>query len=144
MAARSPDARPDTRLGDFTTRPRVLAIAAIAVIVALAAVAAAVGLLNLIRLFTNLAYFQRLSLMEPDLTQAHLGLWSVFIPMAGALIVGLMARFGSEKIRGHGIPEAIEAILVGRSRLDAKVARSEEHTSELQYRRKLVCRLLLA
>ena len=122
MAARSPDARPDTRLGDFTTRPRVLAIAAIAVIVALAAVAAAVGLLNLIRLFTNLAYFQRVSLVEPDLTQAHLGLWSVFIPVAGALIVGLMARFGSEKIRGHGIPEAIEAILMGRSRLDAKVA----------------------
>ncbi|RVA14629.1 chloride channel protein, partial [Mesorhizobium sp. M7D.F.Ca.US.004.03.1.1] len=39
-----------------------------------------------------------------------------------ALIIGLMARFGSEKIRGHGIPEAIEAILLGRSKLDAKVA----------------------
>jgi chloride channel protein, CIC family len=44
------------------------------------------------------------------------------VPVAGSLIIGLMARFGSEKIRGHGIPEAIEAILLGRSRLDAKVA----------------------
>ncbi|RWF51888.1 chloride channel protein, partial [Mesorhizobium sp.] len=51
-----------------------------------------------------------------------LGLAAVIVPVIGALIIGLMARFGSEKIRGHGIPEAIEAILLGRSRLDAKVA----------------------
>ena len=44
------------------------------------------------------------------------------VPVAGALIIGLMARYGSEKIRGHGIPEALEAILIGRSRIDAKVA----------------------
>ncbi|RUZ90970.1 chloride channel protein, partial [Mesorhizobium sp. M7A.F.Ca.US.001.02.1.1] len=44
------------------------------------------------------------------------------VPVIGALIIGLMARYGSEKIRGHGIPEAIEAILLGRSKLDAKVA----------------------
>jgi H+/Cl- antiporter ClcA/CBS domain-containing protein len=42
--------------------------------------------------------------------------------MAGGLIIGLMARYGSEKIRGHGIPEAMEAILIGRSRMSAKVA----------------------
>ena len=47
---------------------------------------------------------------------------AVLVPVVGALIVGLMARYGSEKIRGHGIPEAIEAILLGRSRLDLKVA----------------------
>src|SRR6185437_10720441 len=52
----------------------------------------------------------------------HLGVWSVFIPVIGGLIIGLMARYGSEKIRGHGIPEALEAILIGRSRMEARVA----------------------
>ena len=47
----------------------------------------------------------------------HLGYWVVLVPVVGALIIGLMARFGSEKIRGHGIPEALEAILLGRSRI---------------------------
>ena len=119
MTARTQD---QARLGDFTTSPRMLVIAAIAVLVAAAAVPAGIALLALIRLFTNIAYFGRVSLAEPDLATAHLGVASVFIPVAGALLVGLLARFGSEKIRGHGIPEAIEAILLGRSRLDAKVA----------------------
>ncbi|HTN98350.1 MAG TPA: chloride channel protein, partial [Nordella sp.] len=119
MKIRSHDHR---RLGDFTTSPRVLVIAAIAVIVATAGVLAGIVLLDLIRLTTNVAYFGRFSLADPDLTKADLGIAAVFIPVAGGLIVGLMARFGSEKIRGHGIPEAIEAILLGRSRMDAKVA----------------------
>jgi H+/Cl- antiporter ClcA/CBS domain-containing protein len=119
MASRHDDHR---RLGDFTTNPRVLVIGAVAVVVAIASVLAGIALLDLIRLVTNIAYFRRFSFAEADLTTAHLGVATVFIPVAGALIVGLMARFGSEKIRGHGIPEAIEAILLGRSRLDAKVA----------------------
>jgi H+/Cl- antiporter ClcA/CBS domain-containing protein len=57
-----------------------------------------------------------------DLAKSPFGIWVVLIPVAGSLAVGLMARYGSEKIRGHGIPEAIEAILLGRSRLDPKVA----------------------
>ena len=51
-----------------------------------------------------------------------LGWWSVFVPVAGGLIIGLMARFGSDRIRGHGIPEAMEAILIGKSRMQPKVA----------------------
>ncbi|MBA1914366.1 chloride channel protein, partial [Escherichia coli] len=62
------------------------------------------------------------SFADLKLQDSPLGLWTVLVPVAGALIIGLMARFGSEKIRGHGIPEAIEAILLGRSRLDPKVA----------------------
>ncbi|MGE0006402.1 MAG: chloride channel protein [Parvibaculaceae bacterium] len=119
MAARSQDQR---RLGDFTTSPRVLVIAAIAVVVATAGVFAGIALLDLIRLVTNIAYFGRFSLADPDLTTSPLGLAAVLVPVVGGLVVGLMARYGSEKIRGHGIPEAIEAILLGRSRLDAKVA----------------------
>jgi H+/Cl- antiporter ClcA len=63
-----------------------------------------------------------LTLADLDLAHSPLGLWVVLVPVAGALAVGMMARFGSPKIRGHGIPEAIEAILLGRSRLDLKVA----------------------
>ncbi|AGK59341.1 chloride channel protein [Hyphomicrobium denitrificans 1NES1] len=110
------------RLGDFTTNPRVLYIAAIAVLVALVSVAAGVVLLDLIRLFTNIAYFGRFSLATADISQSPFGLWTVLIPAGGSIIIGLMACYGSEKIRGHGIPEAIEAILLGRSRLDPKVA----------------------
>ncbi len=109
-------------LGDFTTSPRVLVIAGIAVIVATAGVLAGVGLLQLIKLSTNIAYFGRFSVAEVRLQDSPLGLWAVGIPVIGSLIIGLMARFGSEKIRGHGIPEAIEAILLGRSRLGIKVA----------------------
>jgi H+/Cl- antiporter ClcA/CBS domain-containing protein len=110
------------RLGDFTTKPRVLFIALIAVLVALASVAAGIVLLDLIRLCTNIAYFGRFSMDIADLAKSPFGIWVVLIPVAGSLAVGLMARYGSEKIRGHGIPEAIEAILLGRSRLDPKVA----------------------
>jgi len=115
-------AEPRGKLGDFTTNPRVLLISAIALIVGTAGVAAAVALLNLIRLFTNIAYFGRFTLADLDLAHSPLGPAAVVVPVLGALIVGLMARYGSEKIRGHGIPEAIEAILLGRSRLGLKVA----------------------
>lgn len=110
------------KLGDFTTGPRVVLISLIAIIVGTSGVAAGVVLLNLIRLFTNIAYFGRISLDVPNLAHSPLGLAAAVVPVIGALIVGLMARYGSEKIRGHGIPEAIEAILLGRSRLDIKVA----------------------
>ncbi|TPI65973.1 chloride channel protein [Mesorhizobium sp. B3-1-3] len=109
-------------LRDFTTDPRVLLIAAIAVVVATAALFAGIVLMQLIRLATNIAYFGQFSLAELKLEDSPLGYAAVIVPVIGALIIGLMARFGSEKIRGHGIPEAIEAILLGRSRLDAKVA----------------------
>ncbi|WP_339036160.1 chloride channel protein [Bradyrhizobium symbiodeficiens] len=109
-------------LGDFTTDPRVVVISAISVAVASAAVMAGIALLQLIKLATNIAYFGRFSFADLKLQDSPLGLWMVLVPVAGSLIIGLMARYGSEKIRGHGIPEAIEAILLGRSKLDAKVA----------------------
>jgi H+/Cl- antiporter ClcA len=118
----APPAKSRHRLGDFTTDPRVLIIAGIAVLVSTAGVIAGALLLQLIRLFTNLAYFGRFTLENLKLEHSPLGLWTILVPVVGSLIVGLMARYGSEKIRGHGIPEAIEAILLGRSRLDAKVA----------------------
>ncbi|AIY41951.1 Chloride channel protein [Collimonas arenae] len=83
---------------------------------------AAYALLNLIRLFTNLFFYQSLSFAVRSPAGNHLGLWVILLPVLGGLIVGLIARFGSEKIRGHGIPEAIEAILFGKSKMSAKVA----------------------
>jgi H+/Cl- antiporter ClcA len=109
-------------LRDFTTDARVLTIATIAVVVATAGLFAGIALLKLIRLATNIAYFGQFSLAELKLQDTPLGYAAVVVPVIGALIIGLMARYGSEKIRGHGIPEAIEAILLGRSRLGAKVA----------------------
>ncbi|MGB7088596.1 MAG: chloride channel protein [Methylovirgula sp.] len=117
----SPKSEP-SRLGDFTTDARVLVIASVSVIVAIAASVAGLILLQLIRLTTNVAYFGRFSFADPKLGHSHLGLWTVLVPVAGSLVVGLMARYGSQRIRGHGIPEAIEAILLGRSRIDPKVA----------------------
>ncbi|ESX10049.1 chloride channel protein [Mesorhizobium sp. M0179] len=112
----------ENHLRDFTTDARVLLIAAIAVVVATAGLFAGIALLKLIQLATNIAYFGQFSFANLKLQHTPLGYAAVVVPVIGALIIGLMARYGSEKIRGHGIPEAIEAILLGRSRLDAKVA----------------------
>ncbi|ESZ44852.1 chloride channel protein [Mesorhizobium sp. L2C054A000] len=112
----------ENHLRDFTTDARVLLIAAIAVVVATAGLFAGIALLKLIQLATNFAYFGQFSFANLKLQHTPLGYAAVVVPVIGALIIGLMARYGSEKIRGHGIPEAIEAILLGRSRLDAKVA----------------------
>jgi H+/Cl- antiporter ClcA len=79
-------------------------------------------LLKSIAIAINLFWFGRFSAAPAAITDNALGPWLVAIPVVGSLIVGLMARFGSDKIRGHGIPEAIEAILFGESRLSLKVA----------------------
>jgi len=109
-------------LGDFTTSPHVLLIAAIALVVGTGGVIAGVILLNLIRLCTNVAYYGVFSWADLKPAGSPFGVASVLVPVVGALIIGFMARYGSEKIGGHGIPDAIEAILLGRSRLDLKVA----------------------
>jgi chloride channel protein, CIC family len=113
--------RKDT-LRDFTTDHRLLVLTGMALLIGAMGTLAAWALLRLIAVITNLAYFGRLSDQTVYLSQAHLAPWTIAIPVAGGLVIGLMARYGSEKIRGHGIPEAIEAILVGKSRIDPKVA----------------------
>src|SRR4029453_19356870 len=91
---------------------------------AIGAISAGVALVlvTLIGFFTNLFFFQRLStaLVTPE--DHALGPLVILVPVAGALIIGVMARYGSERIRGHGIPEAIEAILINGSRVEPKVA----------------------
>ena len=109
-------------LGDFTTAPRVLTISLMAIPIGIVCAFVALALLKLIAVFTNLFFFQRLSTALTSPADNTLGPWVVLVPIAGALIIGVMARYGSERIRGHGIPEAIEAILINGSRVEPKVA----------------------
>jgi H+/Cl- antiporter ClcA len=88
---------------------------------ALSAVVAYV-LVWLIAVITNLAFYQRFSSVFQSPDHHRLGYLVILVPVIGGLIIGFMARYGSEKIRGHGIPEALEAILFGRSRMEPKVA----------------------
>jgi H+/Cl- antiporter ClcA len=100
---------------------RVVVICGLAVAVALAAAGVAQGLTRLIGLITNLAFYGRFSTDFVSPAGNHLGAWVIVVPVLGALIVGLMARFGSAAIRGHGIPEAMEQVLVNQSRIPARM-----------------------
>jgi chloride channel protein, CIC family len=110
------------RLGDFTVGWRVLRISGLAIPIGAGAAVCALILLRLISFFTNIFYFGRFSVAANSPAANHLGWLAIFVPVAGALIVGFLARYGSERIRGHGIPEAIESILLGGSRIEPKVA----------------------
>ncbi len=112
----------EPELADFSTDRRVLLLSAMALAIGAFSALVAFALIWLINVITNLSFYHRFS-AAPAVPQGHhLGYWVVLVPVVGALIIGLMARFGSEKIRGHGIPEALEAILLGRSRISPKVA----------------------
>lgn len=100
----------------------MLILVALAVPVGAISALVAKALLWLIAEITNLVFFQRFSPILGSLQHNNLGVWVILAPVAGALIIGLMARYGSEKIRGHGIPEALEAILLGGSLIQPKVA----------------------
>ena len=79
-------------------------------------------LYNLIGLFTNLAFYGVWSFHFRSAAENQLGAWVIVVPVIGGLIIGVMAKYGSPKIRGHGIPEAMEAVLTSKSRIEAKVA----------------------
>jgi H+/Cl- antiporter ClcA len=109
-------------LADFTATHRMVFLAMIAIGLGVIATYVAFALLQLIALFTNLFYFQRPSFAPASPANHTLGIVGIAVPIAGALIIGLMARYGSERIRGHGIPEALEAILTRGSRVEPRVA----------------------
>jgi H+/Cl- antiporter ClcA len=99
----------------------MLILAAMATVAGTGGAISAWALLKLIALATNLLWFGNLSFVSAPIAGRG-PLLVLFIPVLGGLIIGLMARFGSDKIRGHGIPEAIETILYGESKLSLKVA----------------------
>src|SRR5690348_507087 len=116
-----PSTRHPRRLADYSADYRMLILAAMAVVAGTGGAFGAWLLLKLIAFATNLAWYGKSS-FAPVLIANRGVLLVLLIPIAGGLIVGLMARFGSDKIRGHGIPEAIETILFGDSKLSLKVA----------------------
>src|SRR5205823_4886204 len=113
---------PAAELGDLSATWRVVPISLAAVAIGLLSACVALALLRLIGLFTNLFFFQRWDFALVSPAGNRLGAVEILVPVAGALIVGFMARYGSDRIRGHGIPEALESILIRGSRVEPRVA----------------------
>ncbi|HVO63218.1 MAG TPA: chloride channel protein [Terriglobales bacterium] len=101
---------------------RIVLISFLAAAVGLIAGVVAYALYHLIGFFTNLFFFHKISATFHSARENHLGWLVIFVPVIGGLIVGVMAKYGSPKIKGHGIPEAMEAVLVSRSRIQPRVA----------------------
>jgi len=125
----------NTTKGDFTANVHLVWIAGLAIIVGVLCAFVALALLWQIGLFTYIFYYPAdffstlvhhpgtlITLDSHTPADNRLGLFSILVPVVGGLIIGLLARYGTDRIRGHGIPEAIEAILIGRSRMSPKVA----------------------
>ncbi len=104
-----------------TDHRRLLQMSALALVMGLAGSAAAEILVKLIALATNISFYHRLSFAETSPAGHGLGPLVIVVPVVGGLIVGLMARLGTPAIRGHGIPEAMERVLHGESRISPKV-----------------------
>jgi H+/Cl- antiporter ClcA/CBS domain-containing protein len=100
---------------------RVLLISALAVLIGFAAAFIARGLMLLIALVTNLSFYGSWSATTTSPAGHHLGIWVLLPPVIGGLIVGYMARYGTAAIRGHGIPEAMEQVLLNQSRISPRV-----------------------
>ena len=110
------------QLADHSADARMIFLSLLAPVVGTGGAFGAWVLIKSIAIATNAFWFGRISAEAAEISDAAVGLAVVAVPVIGSLIIGLMARFGSEKIRGHGIPEAIETILYGESRLSLKVA----------------------
>jgi H+/Cl- antiporter ClcA len=109
-------------LRDFTVDRRVWLLSGVSIVIGICATLLAVFLLRCIAFSTNIFYYHRFSLASVAPAGSPWGHWMVVVPVIGGLLVGLMARFGSDKIRGHGIPEAIEAILLNRAKVAPRIA----------------------
>lgn len=108
--------------GELPAQFRIGLVSCLAAAIGLVAGLVAYALYQLIGLFTNLFFFHRWSTNFTSVRFHHLGPWVILVPVVGGLIVGVMAKYGSSKIKGHGIPEAMEAVLTNRSRIEPKVA----------------------
>lgn len=101
---------------------RMVLVSSLAAGIGLVAGIVAFALYKLIGLFTNLFFYHRISADFISARMNHLGPWVIVTPVIGGIIVGFMAKYGTDKIKGHGIPEAMEAVLFQRSRIAPRVA----------------------
>ncbi len=94
----------------------------LAVATGLIVAVAGIGLLKLIWLITNLCFHGKASAHDgvPDFTT--FGAWAILVPAAGGLLIGWIARYICPEVRGHGIPEAMQGVVTGQSRIPLKVA----------------------
>lgn len=120
LRSRNPD-RDVVRFRDGSLDRRVSLISALAVGVAFAAGFIAQALMRLIALITNIAFFHHASFAAASPAKNHIGLLVIIVPAIGGVVVGIMARFGSKAIRGHGIPEAMEQVLLNQSRIPPRL-----------------------
>jgi chloride channel protein, CIC family len=111
----------DVRLAE-PARFRMLLMSCLAGVIGLLAGLIAYVLYKLIGLFTNIVFYHRFSAEFISPRHNQLGWWVILVPAIGGIIVGFMAKYGTPKIKGHGIPEAMEAVLVNRSRIEPRVA----------------------
>src|SRR5579875_1492572 len=93
------------KTGDFTTNSQIFRLTGAAVLIGAVCAIIAIILMKMIGFITNLLFYHRFSAAFVTPTHNHLHGWVILLPVLGGLIIGLIARFGSEKIRGHGIPE---------------------------------------
>ncbi|MCC6455215.1 MAG: chloride channel protein [Caldilineaceae bacterium] len=115
---------------DYRTEPgiypssnfRLLFVSLLAALIGILAGLLAYALYVLIAVLSNLIFYQRVGLEIPSLAEHTLGAWILIVPAIGGLLIGLMIRYGTPKISGHGIPEAMEAVLTQRSRVSPRVA----------------------
>src|SRR5690349_10897928 len=110
------------RLGDFTATPRLVPLSLLAIGIGVISSYVAWALLRLIGFFTNVFYYGRASTTLASPAGNHLGWLAVLVPVGGGLVIGFIALYGSERIRGHGIPEALESILINGSKVQPRLA----------------------
>ncbi|HEY8996282.1 MAG TPA: chloride channel protein [Edaphobacter sp.] len=110
------------RLRDYSVDARIITVSVLAAVLGAVSSVLAWILLELIGLGTNLFYYHRFRFEEIEPSQHHMGWWAVFMPILGGLMVGLIARYGSTKVRGHGMPEAVEVIVFNGGRVQPRVA----------------------
>jgi chloride channel protein, CIC family len=111
-----------SKLRDYSADSRILYVSVLAAGLGSVSAVAAWALLEMIALFTNLFYFHRWSFVEHDPWQSGVHWWSPLMPVLGGLLVGLIARYLSPRVRGHGMPEAIETIVFGGGKVQPRVA----------------------
>jgi H+/Cl- antiporter ClcA/predicted transcriptional regulator len=98
-------------------KKRLISISLLSIAVAVAISLIAKFLVSLINLITNISFYGTFALKFQSPAYNHLGLWVILIPAIGGILVGIMALYGSKAIRGHGIPEAMEQILINQSKI---------------------------
>ncbi|HZK75773.1 MAG TPA: chloride channel protein, partial [Candidatus Kapabacteria bacterium] len=100
---------------------RLLFMTGLAVIIGLSAGIISQIVVAMIGFVTNLSFYGEVSGSFSSPSGNHLGLWVIAVPVVGGIIVGIMARYGSKAIRGHGIPETMEQVLLNQSRIPPRI-----------------------